>query len=392
VTPQSKASAAPLNQSLQQRLSRGSHIPALDAVRGASAWLVVVGHTYGPDSLGRLAVSVFFVLSGFLITWLLVRESESTGRISLRDFYIRRTLRIFPAFYVFWVICILAAMLRHAHIPWAEAWSSFFYMGDYYGALHATHVNQIMGVTWSLGVEEKFYLLWPATFALLHRNPVKLLRFALASIAAIWIYRIVMCLSFSLPPDYLRYSFESRFDNILYGCALALGLKLLKIEPLLAAVDRFSALPFLAGAVMLGMAFYEGRFGSTFVYVFGMALTSMLVSVMLIQLVFLGSVRGWRWLDNRLFRFFGRISYSLYLYHIVVIGLVGYYFPHLRIRWSYPLIYGGSAAAAYASFVLIERPFLRLKDRFAVVAPAAEARTAVPQFKAQVAGVSDVAS
>ncbi len=392
MTAQSNASAAPLNQSLQQRLSRGSHIPALDAVRGAAAWLVVMGHTFGPAALGRMAVSVFFVLSGFLITWLLVRESESTGKISLRDFYIRRTLRIFPAFYVFWIVCILAAVVRHAHIPWGEAWSSFFYMGDYYSALHASHINQIMGVTWSLGVEEKFYLLWPATFAFLHRNPRTLFRFTLASIAAIWIYRIVMCLAFSLPPDYLRYAFESRFDNILYGCALALGLKLLKIEPLLAAVNRFKLLPFVCGGALIAMAVFEDNFSLRFTYVLGMALMSMLVAVMLIQLVFLGAIRQWRWLDHPLLRFFGRISYSLYLYHIVVIALVDHFFPHLRIRLSYPLIYGGSTAAAYASYVIIEKPFLRLKHRFEVVAPATESRTVAPPFKAQVAGASDVAS
>lgn len=343
-------------------------------MRGVSAWLVVFGHTIGPDALGRMAVSVFFVLSGFLITWLLVRESESTGRISLRDFYIRRTLRIFPAFYVFWTICILAALLRHVTIPWGEALSSFFYMGDYYGALHASHVGLIMGVTWSLGIEEKFYLLWPATFALLHRNPVKLFRFALGGIAAIWLYRIVMCLAFSLPPDYLRYAFESRFDNILYGCALALGLKLLKIEPLLAAVNRFRALPFLSGAALIGLAVYEDHFSTKFVYAAGMALMSMLVSLMIIQLVFLGAVRGWRWLDHRVLRFFGRISYSLYLYHIVVIALVVHFLPHLRIRYAYPLMYIGSAAAAYASYVIIEKPFLRLKDRFAVTALPAAAK------------------
>ncbi len=389
MTAQSKASAPTLNQSLQQRLSRGSHIPALDAVRGASAWLVVVGHTFGPAALGHMAVAVFFVLSGFLITWLLVRESESTGTISLHNFYIRRTLRIFPAFYVFWAVCILAAVLRHAHIPWGEAWSSFFYMGDYYSALHASHVNQIMGVTWSLGVEEKFYLLWPATFAFLHRNPRQLFRFTLGSIAAIWLYRIVMCLSFSLPPDYLRYAFESRFDNILYGCALALGLKLIKIEPLLAAVNRFNPLPFLCGGALIALAVFEDHFSLRFSYIFGMALTSMLVAVMLIQFVFLGAIRNWRWLDHPMLRFFGRISYSLYLYHIVVIALVDHFFPHMRIRTAYPLIYGGSALAAYASYVIIERPFLRLKHRFEVVKPAAESR--VP-LKAQVAGASEAAS
>src|SRR5260370_37330524 len=97
-----------------------------------------------------MAVAIFFVLSGFLITWLLVRESDTTGQISLRDFDLRRVLRIFPAFHVFWVVCIGAALLTGIQIPRGEAWSSFFYVGDYYEALkHAP--DGIMGITWSLG-------------------------------------------------------------------------------------------------------------------------------------------------------------------------------------------------------------------------------------------------
>jgi peptidoglycan/LPS O-acetylase OafA/YrhL len=114
----------------------------------------------------------------------------------------------------------------------------------------------------------------------------------------------------------------------------------------------------------------------------------MLVATMLIQFVSLGAIRNWKWLDHPVLQFFGRISYSLYLYHIVVIGLVDHFFPHMRIRTAYPIIYGGSALAAYASYVIIERPFLRLKHRFEVK-PAGQSR--VP-LKAQVAGASDVAS
>jgi len=379
-------------------VSEFKRLPALDGVRGIAILLVLVGHSlslrHDAESMliGRLGVVVFFVLSGYLITSRLLMEEERQGAISIKKFYRRRALRIFPAFYVFWIVCIVAAMARHVSVPWGEALAPFFYMGDYYSALHASHVGQIMGVTWSLGVEEKFYLLWPAMFAFLHRNPVKLFRFALASIGAIWLYRIVMCLAFSLPIDYLRYAFESRFDNILYGCALALGLKLLKIEPLLAAVNRFNLMPFVAGAALIALAASEDRFSTSFIYIAGMALMSMLVATMLIQLVFLGSIRGWRWLDNRLFRFFGKISYSLYLYHIVVIASVQYFLPDLRARYSFPLMYAGSIALAWGSYVVIEKPFLRLKDRFAVVTAADESRSSAGRPQAHMAGVSNVAS
>lgn len=312
-----------------------------------------------------MAVSVFFVLSGFLITWLMLRESESTGHVSLRNFYLRRTLRIFPAFYVFWIVCILAAWYRYAQFSWSEPLASFFYLGDYYSALSPAGPHQIMGITWSLGVEEKFYLLWPLAFSLWYRNPHKLFRFTVFFIAATWVYRTIACLWFPLPENYLHYAFESRLDTILYGCALALAFKLGKIELLLRAVDRFKVLPLLLAVVLVTLGLLEYYVSGPMFYILGFPMTSMLVTVMLIQLVFLGALRGWRWLEHPGLRFLGRISYSLYLYHVVVIATVEFYLmPQLRFRWAIPIMYLGSLAAAYASYRLVETPFLRLKSRF----------------------------
>ena len=360
-----------LSRELRGKVSTSSNIPALDAIRGVAALMVVVAHTIGPRQLGSMGVAVFFVLSGFLITWLLVKESDKTGRISLRDFYIRRALRIFPAFYVFWVVCIAAAALRGDRIPWTETWFCFLYMGDYYSAVaHAT--DSIMGICWSLGVEEKFYLLWPFVFARLHLNPTKLLKVAGLFIAALWLYRVTSTLALSLPRDYLRYAFESRFDNILFGCVLALGLKLGKLDLLLKAVERIPILPICLAASLLGLTFLEERAGSKYHYILGMTLDSAIIAVMLIQFVYMASLRGWNWLNHPVLKFFGRISYSLYLYHIVVIATVFHYLPNLRLRLAYPLVLAGSVLAAYTSYQLIEKPFLKLKDRFAPNAPHSE--------------------
>jgi len=352
-----------LSRALLDRMSSTSNIAALDAVRGIAALMVVVAHTFGPRQLGATAVAIFFVLSGFLITWLLVRESDATGRISLKDFYTRRALRIFPAFYVFWLVCVSAAALRGVHVPWREAWSSFFYMGDYYNAFKQT-AGGIMGITWSLGVEEKFYLLWPFVFAVLHRNPEKLLKYSCLLIMVIWAYRVVLSTAFSLPIDYLRYAFESRFDNILYGSALALAVKARKLEPILQAADKLPALPIALTAVLLGSTVLEGRVSPAYHYIFGMSFDSLIIAIALIQFVYLATLRGWTLLDHPVLKFLGRISYSLYLYHTVVIALAFHYLPDLRLRWVYPLIYAGSIAVAYTSYRLIEKPFLKLKAHF----------------------------
>ena len=109
----------------------------------------------------------------------------------------------------------------------------------------------------------------------------------------------------------------------------------------------------------------------------GFPLTSILVAILLIQFVFLGALRGWRWLDHPVLRFLGRISYSLYLYQLVVIASVEFYLmPWLRLRWAIPIMYFGSVAAAYASYHLVERPFLRWKRRFEPVPVPGEQRRA----------------
>jgi peptidoglycan/LPS O-acetylase OafA/YrhL len=192
------------HQDIQSRI-QGQHIPALDAVRGIAALMVVFTHMgLLPRQFGALGVAIFFVLSGFLITWLLLREDDQTGNVSLRNFYVRRTLRIFPAFYVFWAISICTALLRGAQVLWPEAWASFFYMGDYYAALDlraGAGTATIMGLTWSLGVEEKFYLIWPWVFRKFRNTASTLLGICLGTVLLVWLYRVLVVLLLNVPRD-----------------------------------------------------------------------------------------------------------------------------------------------------------------------------------------------
>ena len=149
------------------------HIPALDALRAASALLVILYHCGVPYIPASLGVTVFFVISGFLITWILLKEYDQRGTISLRNFYGRRSFRIFPAFYVFWAIMIAATLFRHAHVLWGQALSSFFYVCNYYQGTHG-YPSSAFSRTWSLAVEEQFYLLWPLLFRTFARNQEKL--------------------------------------------------------------------------------------------------------------------------------------------------------------------------------------------------------------------------
>jgi len=163
---------SPVVDAFYAKLNR-KHLPSLDGLRGIAALLVVFYHFgiefgFHPPP-GYLGVLIFFVLSGFLITWLLLKESSATGTVSLSGFYLRRSLRIFPAFYGFWLFSIGVRILGHRTIAWGAAIASFFYVSNYYYSL-VPGADTFMLHTWSLANEEQFYLLWPWVFKRAHNN------------------------------------------------------------------------------------------------------------------------------------------------------------------------------------------------------------------------------
>ncbi|HET9010483.1 MAG TPA: acyltransferase, partial [Gemmatimonadaceae bacterium] len=164
------------------------HFPALDGLRAVAVMIVIVGH-HGYPIAGvpaDLGVSAFFVLSGFLITRLLMREHEASGTITLREFYARRTLRIFPAYYTFLLVSFVLDHLRGERWGTALGLSAVTYTVNYFNAIHH-HPSTSIAHAWSLGVEEQFYLLWPLGFLLLARRGSRALveGVALAALAAV---------------------------------------------------------------------------------------------------------------------------------------------------------------------------------------------------------------
>jgi peptidoglycan/LPS O-acetylase OafA/YrhL len=117
-------------------------------------------------------VLLFFVLSGFLITWLLLQEMAGTGTVSLRDFYILRACRILPALYVAIPFSIAAWTLAGNQFRWAELWSCLGFVSNYYYIVTDMRAPNALPVTWSLAIEEQFYLLWPLLFFAFNRVSV----------------------------------------------------------------------------------------------------------------------------------------------------------------------------------------------------------------------------
>lgn len=184
------SSVAPVGGESIHAAGAGSKIPSLDGFRAISILLVLYGHLYGtrgyPSStfgsamqwlgdVAHLGVLVFFIISGFLITWLLMGERAQSGHISLKNFYLRRSLRIFPAMYTLMLALLIATWLGWVQLEGRDFAFAMTYTVNYF----PNHPWQI-GHLWSLAIEEQFYLLWP--FALLLLRERRALMLALGAI------------------------------------------------------------------------------------------------------------------------------------------------------------------------------------------------------------------
>lgn len=339
--------------------STSGKIPKLDFLRAVSAAFVVLYHSGNTIVPAGYGVLIFFVISGFLITWLLLQENERSGTVSLKSFYMRRSLRIFPAFYVYWIIAISVRLVFHAHILWTQAICSFFYVANYYQGLHH-YPTTPFSHTWSLGVEEQFYLLWPWVFYYFRSRLQTLARVLFVAIPVLWLYRALIHFH-GVDEAYIYTSFETRVDAILCGCLLAILLFTGIGHKALGVVRRGRYLPVTLALLTLSLA-AENHYVFLYRNVIGFAIDPVLIVILIAQLIVF---RHANWMDATPISYLGRISYSTYLYQELVIPFVFRMVPKLygtALFMALTLI--ASWIVASISFECIEKPFLKLKDRF----------------------------
>jgi peptidoglycan/LPS O-acetylase OafA/YrhL len=191
-------------------------IPSLDGLRAISISMVIIGHLaksgHGPrifwTTYAAVGVSIFFVISGYLITTILLREHEQTETISLKQFYVRRAHRIFPAALVF---IILATLFYWHSMRWYHIAAALFYVANL-----DVHRPWIFGHLWSLSIEEQFYLLWPSVLKkwYAHRRAILVAVCLLAPLSQVGL--ILLKLRIGTPPTLPTVS-----DNLAAGCLLA---------------------------------------------------------------------------------------------------------------------------------------------------------------------------
>jgi peptidoglycan/LPS O-acetylase OafA/YrhL len=341
-------------------LLEGSHLPALDGLRAIAVFTVIAFHSGVVPVPGDLGVSGFFVLSGFLITWLLLKEMQASGTISLRGFYLRRTLRIFPAYYVFITFSFAVDRLHGQHWPPGMIAAAYGYFINYYNAIH-NHPSTSVAHAWSLAVEEQFYLLWPALFLLLiGRGQSALRRGTVAIIVIVAAWRSYLFVVQHVGMAWVYNAFDSRFDNLAVGCLLAV---LCRSRAFTGATSVLARSPVLPLATIAALGISRTGISERWHYTAGFTVDAILVAILIVQLLWLYRSPLWRWLDHPLTRYLGRISYPLYLYHQWGLS------AGARFSGGHPFLalilgVGVSIMLASGSYFLVERPFIRLKRYF----------------------------
>ena len=346
------------------------HIPSLDGIRAVSFMVVFLAHAGWFNIIpGGFGVTVFFFLSGYLITTLLRLEQQNTGRISLRDFYLRRVLRILPPFYTVLTLCALltAVGVLHGELRTWPMVAQFAHFANYWAIRHGTDGTPAgTAVYWSLAVEEHFYLFFPCLFILLQRwVPARWRaqgRILLGLCALVLIWRLVLVKVLHAPMDRTYLGSDTRIDSILFGCALATGANPM-MDPLRGppALWRYLLLPL--GVLVLAFTFLyrDWGFRETWRYTLqGIALTPLFVMAM-------REPNWWpfRWLNLKVVRHVGVLSYSLYLIHHATIYFFEDHLPGLNrvVRAAISLAVALALSQAVNKF--IEKPCARLRRRLA---------------------------
>jgi peptidoglycan/LPS O-acetylase OafA/YrhL len=353
---------APAEARLRPRLG---YRPALDGLRAVAVIAVVLYHAWPAVAPGGfIGVDLFFVLSGFLITTILLEEHARTGTIHLPSFYARRALRLLPALAV---LLVASAAIASAVAPQTAAQvrlgvlASVLYFADFLKASGAP--LSILGHTWSLAIEEQFYLVWPVALWLLLRrwDRRRALAVCLAGLVVVPLLRVALW-SAGASADRIYFAPDTRADSLLAGCALAVACQLGLLDRVPAMAARTAALIAPLGLAAL-VAF--GAIDSGVTVTIGFTVTAALAASVIALTVVRPLTLPVRLLSLPPLVGVGRISYGVYLWHYPLVLLLAAALHTVPGPLVALTALPASLVAARASHLLVERPCLTLKGRMA---------------------------
>ena len=379
-----------------------SRRPALDGLRGLAVIAVMAFHTSPAAHGGFIGVDIFFVISGYLITALLLREWTRNGRVDLRSFYLRRALRLAPALLFMLLLTtpvMLLGLTRPIHLPtWAAVISVLLYVANWASVVVPTGIGPLTH-TWSLAIEEQFYLIWPllliAVLARRRRPPAgTLAALIVVSAVARWI-----CWD-RTHGSWIYYATTSHSDGLLIGALLAVILDRAlnavpaptrnpDTVPIAMGEASFQSLLHPAGstpaalerplppltttvAAWIGLVGIAGlmatlRIDGNATFEYGLLIVALCTSLVVWHLATESDGLLIRLLSWKPLTTVGTVSYGLYLYHFPVFAAVQ------KQGFSHPVQHALELSISIAltvfSWFVVEKPALRLKDHIGTSAP-----------------------
>jgi len=343
------------------------YVPSLDGLRALSILLVVASHLGLHNVLpGGFGVTVFFFISGFLITRLMFAEVIRTGSMKLGRFYGRRFLRLAPALLLMIAVTSVVVSIELQAVPWQEISAALFYYANYHIYYHPD-LHLPIRAMWSLAIEEHYYLAYPFIFALLVRRPERLLMLlaGLCVVVLAWRTALIMLLDVpTTPPDpgepYTYLASDCRVDAILFGAMLAVCTQTDRGRALIRRVVNWPMFLICAAALLASFAARNPVFRETLRYSIQSATLFVLIACCLFGRQF-DLMR--RVLEVPLMLWIGRVSYSLYIWHLAVVSTMKWQFAGgAGWEWALPSIPAIFAVAAL-SYYVVERPVSRMRAK-----------------------------
>lgn len=357
---------------LQSMVAERGVVPSLNGLRAFSIIIVFLSHTVSNKVFpGGFGVRIFFLISGFLITRLMFVEWKERGRISLRSFYARRFIRLYPVVLIFTASITILYFLDHRDgMNWQEPLSAVFYISNYYYS-YLSQIDQFggmmpFGIFWSLSVEEHFYLIFPVVFVASRADPCKLIWACGCVLIGCLALRLGVALARPRLLKSLAFYYETQYqlDSIGFGVLMA---TLCEFPPGRASLQRLLGPVAIGIACLLLIAGFGIRndfFRETIRY----SLLSVAILIIVANIVFSetwGPVQ--RALNTPVMDWIGRLSYSIYVWHFAAYAMIKVGAGGL---WSnFPIWLGATLVLASLSYYGVEQPLATLRHRFGSVAP-----------------------
>lgn len=350
--------------------NNATYIPALDGFRGIAILLVVIGHWgFGQYLPGGFGVNLFFFISGFLITRLMINEHKKNGKVDLKNFYARRMLRLYPALIFMLAVSVSYTVLIGCQVSLNDILSTLFYYRNYYMIYGKPDVSfqcsKVYGIVWSLAVEEHFYIIFPVLFLLLYKRLVYLVTTIAVLLVGVLLWRFYIVDTqgiSSLVVERIYRLTDTRADAILYGCLLSIIMDSSIKDAYMRFVSHKLTFTIAVLILLFTFVYRDLAFRETYRY----SLQGLVFLCLIPAVLYARTYKHLLTIFNHsVLTYIGKISYSLYMFHWVGVCLAEYYVGPERGGFSWLAIaIPVGLGLTLISFYFVEKPMIAIRKRF----------------------------